>query len=237
MNIEPSTAPVSFGAARQSGLLDGQVPSVALGAVGGEVSAATGGDSMELSFDALALSAAEEEATDASEASATGLRGRDGEPLSQEETTQVRELQDRDREVRAHEEAHKAAAGDLAQGGPTYEYETGPDGQDYAVGGQVQIALKPGRTPEETISNAQRARRAALAPAEPSSQDHKVAAEAAQMESEARREELESGGEEEGEAPSPAASEPSDALGLELLRRDEAYRMTAQFSVAQFSAS
>lgn len=224
MIIASSTAPVFLSAARQSGrLIDPRTDA------GGGDGAEASGDSVKLSSAGLALAAFDEEATDEFEASATGLRGRDGEPLSQEETTQVRELQDRDREVRAHEEAHKAAAGDLAQGGPTYEYETGPDGQDYAVGGQVQIALKPGRTPEETISNAQRARRAALAPAEPSSQDHKVAAEAAQMESEARREELESGGAEEGEVPSAGATQPSGALGLELLRRDEAYRTTAQF--------
>ena len=99
------------------------------------------------------------------------------------------------------------------------------------MGGQVQIALKPGRTPEETISNAQRARRAALAPAEPSSQDHKVAAEASQMESEARQEELRSEnsgeGSENGAEESGGVGEGAGSSGLDLLRRDEAYRVTA----------
>ena len=111
--------------------------------------------------------------------------------LTPDEEKQVRELQARDREVRAHEQAHKAAAGELATSGPTYEYETGPDGKDYAVGGEVGIALREGDTPEESIRLAQKARKAAMAPAEPSAQDRKVAAQAAQMEQEARAEQRE----------------------------------------------
>ena len=108
--------------------------------------------------------------------------------LSPEEQEEVRELAKRDREVRAHEQAHAAAAGDLANGGPSYEYTTGPDGRRYAVGGEVSISLREGKTPEETVRIAERARRAALAPQEPSPQDRKVAAEAAQMAARARAE-------------------------------------------------
>ena len=93
----------------------------------------------------------------------------------------------RDQEVRAHEEAHAAAAGPHG-GSPSYTFEEGPDGKQYAVGGEVPIRLTKGRTPEETIANAQQVRAAANAPAEPSGQDRKVAAMASQMEAEARAE-------------------------------------------------
>ena len=56
------------------------------------------------------------------------------------------------------------------------------------MSGEVQIALREGGSPEETIALAQRARRAALAPAKPSAQDRSVAAQAAQMEARARAE-------------------------------------------------
>lgn len=120
------------------------------------------------------------------EATSADAEARPGE-LTEEEEQQVQELRDRDREVRAHENAHKAAAGGLARGGPVYEYQTGPDGRRYAVGGHVNIAVGEGRTPEETLQNATQARRAALAPAEPSGQDRAVAAQAAQLAAEARQ--------------------------------------------------
>ncbi len=117
--------------------------------------------------------------------------------LEPEERELLVEMQSRDREVRSHEEAHKAAAGNLAAGGPSYETETGPDGNEYAVGGEVQIQLRSGSTPEETIRLAQQARRAALAPAQPSSQDQAVAAEASQREAQARAEAYKETSEEE----------------------------------------
>jgi len=109
--------------------------------------------------------------------------------LSKEELEQVEELKDRDREVRTHEQAHKAAAGPYAQGGPTYEYQRGPDGQNYAVGGSVEIDTAPVEgDPEATIEKAQVVRAAALAPAEPSAQDRKVAAAASKMLAQAQSE-------------------------------------------------
>ncbi len=95
-------------------------------------------------------------------------------------------LQGRDREVRAHEAAHMAAAGGLARGGASYSYETGPDNRRYAVGGEVSIDTSPGKTPEETLQKAQTIRAAAQAPAKPSQQDLAVAASAGQMAAEAR---------------------------------------------------
>lgn len=100
---------------------------------------------------------------------------------------QIAELAARDREVRAHEQAHVAAGGSLITSGPTYTYQTGPDRHRYAVGGEVGIDTSPVRgDPEATIDKARRIRAAALAPAEPSAQDRSVAARASQMESSAR---------------------------------------------------
>ncbi len=108
--------------------------------------------------------------------------------LTQEEKNIVNQLRTRDREVRAHEQAHKGAAGGLA-GAATYTYETGPDGKRYAVGGEVQIDTSPVKgDPQATIQKAQTIRRAATAPSNPSSQDRAVAAQAASMEAQARQE-------------------------------------------------
>ncbi|SFR52509.1 putative metalloprotease CJM1_0395 family protein [Thiomicrospira sp. ALE5] len=99
----------------------------------------------------------------------------------------IAQLQARDREVRAHEQAHLSAAGPYATGGIQYDYQTGPDGQLYAVGGSVGIDTSPiPGDPEATMQKMQVVQRAALAPAEPSGQDIKVAAQAAQQAAQAR---------------------------------------------------
>ena len=108
--------------------------------------------------------------------------------LSQEALAQIAKLKQRDQEVRQHEQAHLAAAGGIAVSGASFTYQKGPDGVNYAVGGEVSIDTSPGRTPEETISRAQTIRAAALAPADPSGQDRAVAAQATQMEQQARGE-------------------------------------------------
>jgi len=109
-------------------------------------------------------------------------------PLTDAELAVVSELKSIDSDVRLHEQAHLAQAGGLAMGGANFTYQTGPDHRRYAVGGEVQINAGPGRTPEETLRKAQIIRAAALAPAQPSSQDRAVAASAGQMEQEARAE-------------------------------------------------
>jgi len=111
-----------------------------------------------------------------------------GEEFSAEEKKEVRELEQRDQEVRAHEQAHLMSAGAYARGGAKYEYETGPDGKKYASGGHVNIDTSKEATPEQTVQKAQTVKRAALAPQDPSGQDRKVAAQAARMEQEAKRE-------------------------------------------------
>ncbi|MBC3872979.1 putative metalloprotease CJM1_0395 family protein [Undibacterium flavidum] len=105
--------------------------------------------------------------------------------LSAAEAAQVAKLQARDRQVRLHEMAHLAASGGLATSGASFTYQKGPDGVDYAVGGEVSIDTSPGRTPEDTIARARQIQAAALAPADPSGQDRAVAAMAQQMEIEA----------------------------------------------------
>lgn len=102
--------------------------------------------------------------------------------LDQAQLRQVEQLRQRDREVRAHEMAHLAAAGSYALGGPTFEYQVGPDGQRYAIGGHVNIDTSPvPGDPEATLRKAETIRRAALAPGDPSPQDRSVAAAAAAM--------------------------------------------------------
>lgn len=98
--------------------------------------------------------------------------------LSEEDQRVVAQLKARDREVRDHEQAHKRVGGPYASQ-PTYEYQTGPDGQQYAVGGQVKIDVSPvADDPQATIDKMEVVKAAALAPAEPSSADRQVAAQA-----------------------------------------------------------
>lgn len=109
--------------------------------------------------------------------------------LTEEEQKQIDELKARDREVKTHEQAHIAAGGSYVKGGATYDYQTGPDGKQYAVGGSVNIDTSPvDGDPEATIAKAQVVIKAALAPAEPSGQDQKVASATRQMMNEARKE-------------------------------------------------
>ena len=109
--------------------------------------------------------------------------------LSKEEQRKVQELKQLDREVRAHESAHLAAAGRYATGGASFEYERGPNGKSYAVGGEVGIDTSPvPNDPQATLQKARVIKAAALAPADPSITDRRVAADAARMEAKARQE-------------------------------------------------
>ena len=114
------------------------------------------------------------------------------EIYSEAELAQISDLKIRDTEVNAHERAHAAVGGQHA-GSPSYSYKTGPDGIKYAVSGEVSIDTSrvPG-DPQATLQKAQQIKAAALAPAEPSGQDRKVAAKADQMATQARNDILES---------------------------------------------
>ncbi len=108
--------------------------------------------------------------------------------LTPEELELVQELAARDREVRAHEQTHVAVGGRYASA-PQYTFERGPDGLNYAVGGEVSIDVSPiPGDPEATIRKMEQVKRAATAPAEPSSQDLSVAATATQAIVQARAE-------------------------------------------------
>ena len=101
----------------------------------------------------------------------------------------IRRLQARDTVVRAHEAAHIAAGGGTITSGPAYTYEKGPDGRDYAIGGEVGIDSSPvPGDPKATIAKMAVVRAAALAPAQPSAQDQAVAASASLAEARAQAE-------------------------------------------------
>ncbi|MDC9514352.1 putative metalloprotease CJM1_0395 family protein [Pseudoalteromonas sp. CST5] len=124
------------------------------------------------------------------------------------EQQQIEELKARDTEVRVHEQAHASVGGQYA-GSPSYEYQRGPDGTNYAVGGEVQIDVSeiPG-DPQATIDKMQTVRAAALAPAEPSSADRAIAADATQKMAAAQAE-LSAPADDEAQA-----QEPQGALSI-----------------------
>jgi hypothetical protein len=121
----------------------------------------------------------------------------DGTALSSDEQRELDALKARDTEVRTHEQAHLSAAGDLAVSGANFTFTTGPDSQKYAVGGEVSIDTSEAEDPQSTITKMQRVRQAALAPAQPSAQDIKVAAEATATAASAQAELRESDGSSE----------------------------------------
>lgn len=117
--------------------------------------------------------------------STSAARVEDKVSLSEKDKV-VRELAARDREVSAHEAAH-AAVGGIYAGHPNFTYVQGPDGRRYKVGGEVSIDVAPvPNDPGKTIVKAEKIQAAALAPAEPSSADHAIAAKASRMANQAR---------------------------------------------------
>lgn len=108
--------------------------------------------------------------------------------LDQQEIKQLQQLKRRDTEVRTHEQAHLSAAGRYARGGASFTLQKGPDGVSYAVGGEVGIDVGKESTPEATLVKMQTIRRAALAPANPSAADRRIAAQASVKEAQARQE-------------------------------------------------
>jgi hypothetical protein len=110
------------------------------------------------------------------------------EQQQQQDLDIIRQLSQRDDVVRAHEQAHSSVGGQYA-GAAQYSYQRGPDGVNYAVGGEVPIDVGTiNGNPQATLAKMQIVQRAALAPAEPSSQDRRVAALASQQASQARAE-------------------------------------------------
>jgi hypothetical protein len=107
--------------------------------------------------------------------------------LTDEQLEVVQALQARDREVRAHEQAHKSVGGSLA-GAVSYTYQSAPNGQRYAVGGEVPIDASPiNGDPAATIRKMNTVKAAATAPVDPSPQDQSVAAAASRVLAQARK--------------------------------------------------
>jgi hypothetical protein len=105
--------------------------------------------------------------------------------LSEDEQRMVDELRLSDQRVRAHEQAHAAAGAYNVR----YDYQTGPDGKQYAVGGSANIDINVSSSdPDGKIQEASKMRAAALAPSDPSSEDMAVAAKASRIEMEAHAE-------------------------------------------------
>lgn len=150
-----------------------------------------------------------------------------------EDRQHIRELSARDREVRSHEQAHQTAGGSLA-GAASFTYERGPDGKSYAIGGEVPISVSSSGDPEQVRDNAQKVQQAALAPAQPSSQDRRVAAAAAQIELEALQDiaQLSRDAKAEIKAEADAAREDEQVEGKQ---REEA-RLTAETDARDNSA-
>lgn len=95
-----------------------------------------------------------------------------------EELQEIDHLEARDREVRDHERAH-ASVGGQHTGAPNLEYTRGPDGRLYATSGEVSVDTSSvSGDPQATIDKMRVVIRAAMAPADPSSQDYRVAARA-----------------------------------------------------------
>lgn len=80
----------------------------------------------------------------------------------------IREMEQTEKNVRVHEQAHKAVGGDV----------TGSDGEQYVLSGEIPIVAGTSSSEEETLNILESVRNAALAPTEPSSQDLRVAASA-----------------------------------------------------------
>ncbi len=91
-------------------------------------------------------------------------------------------VQQQYKEIYAHEQAHKRAAGSF---GGSIVIET--DANGIPTGGHVDILMPTlnKAKPDETIKHAETVINAAMAPGDPSDQDYKVAAEARAIKAEA----------------------------------------------------
>ncbi len=106
---------------------------------------------------------------------------RDYSNLDASDRLQVQHLAARDQYVRIHEMRHAAALGMFA-GRIHYNYEIGPDGKAYAVGGYTEVNNTPAPTKEMALAQARTIRRAAMAAGEASGSDRAVAAQASATE-------------------------------------------------------
>lgn len=119
-------------------------------------------------------------------AASSGPADADSDGLSDEEQQELDDIKRRDREVRTHEQAHKAAGGAYT-GSMRLTFQMGPDGKRYAVEGSVPIDVSPvPGDPAATLRKMEVVARAANAPASPSGADRAVAAQATRAMQQAR---------------------------------------------------
>lgn len=143
-----------------------------------------------LSADGTRLAAADKDAAaqNADPSKQTGSAEQTNPQQQQLDRQAIAELSSRDADVRSHEQAHASVGGAYA-GSPSFTMQRGPDGKSYAVGGEVGIDVSAvANDPAATISKMEVVMRAALAPADPSAQDLRVAAQAQGLASAARAE-------------------------------------------------
>ena len=91
---------------------------------------------------------------------------REGPGLSPEEQQAIARLARRDRAVRAYERAHVLIGGSLVQAYPTYTYQRGPDGDYYAIGGEMTLGLAADSVHRDFATDIQAMRAATSAPAD-----------------------------------------------------------------------
>jgi hypothetical protein len=157
--------------------------------------------------------------------------------FSESEQQEISELTQRDAEVVAHEMAHSATGGQYS-GAPSYSYETGPDGSKYAVSGEVSIDTSAvPNDPQATLRKAQQIKAAALAPAEPSSQDRRVAMKADEMAQQARQQILAAGRDEEASGYRPQHQISSDSFNRRVdLSQDQQFQSTLKKRASHIDA-
>ena len=108
--------------------------------------------------------------------------------MTLEQANELKRIQSQADKVVAHESAHAFVGGALMLGGPVYQYAVAPDGQTYETSGQSRIDMSPvAGNPQATIAKMQQVKRAAMAPLNPSGADRVVAAQADQLENQARK--------------------------------------------------
>ncbi len=174
MNILSSISPVFPVVSGALPATTSNAASSGSGAVPGEGMATAEGDATR-GVEQPPESRSDNTATDQQRDSSSNPRGLDDAQLKE-----LANLKARDREVRAHEAAHQAVGGQYA-GAMSFTYQRGPDGAQYAVGGEVPIDVSPvAGDPQATIEKMRVVRAAAMAPAQPSGQDRAVAAQAMQ---------------------------------------------------------
>ncbi len=174
----------------------------------------------------------EQDGEDGKRAANQNERGVDGQQLTDAELAEVRKLQQIDREVRAHERAHRAAGAGLT-GPAKYTYVTGPDGKQYAVAGEVSIDVGMASSATATVAKMEQVIRAAMAPGDPSAQDLAVAAKARQIlnsiRQEAREERIEGISGSQGNDANAV-----NGLAADTYRADQAYRERGAENGQQF---